>query len=88
MDKAGTAAQYAKESVQGVFKYFPSISFSMFFFREFILTTTVACAQEYDEQMCNLIMILVLGVGWSAGDVYGTGSCSRNKECNWHEQMN
>ncbi|KAI5559098.1 hypothetical protein BDE02_17G086900 [Populus trichocarpa] len=43
MDKAGNAAQYAKESVQR---------------------------------------------GWSTGDVYGTGSCSRNKECNWHEQMN
>jgi hypothetical protein len=47
----------------------------MFFFREFILATTIACAQEYNEQMYNLIMILVLGVGWSTGDVYGTGSC-------------
>jgi len=34
MDKAGTAAQYAKESVQGVFKYFPSISFPVCFFLE------------------------------------------------------
>jgi len=45
------------------------------FFREFTLTTTIACAQEYNEQMYNLIMILVLGVGWSTGDVSGTGSC-------------
>jgi hypothetical protein len=144
VNKAGNAAQSAKESVVGVLKYFPSISFSMFFFilyttvacalefndislpihdkewilfvsgedqsyhdgqswyccsickgisargiqifsfnliscvfffREFILTTTVACAQEYNEQMCNLIMILVLRLGWSTGDVYGTGSC-------------
>jgi len=87
MDRAGNAAQSAKESVQEVQIFSFSLIFYVFF-REFILATTIACAQEYNEQMYNLITILVLGVGWSTGDVYGTGSCWRSEECNWNEQMN
>jgi len=87
MDRAGNAAQSAKESVQEVQIFSFSLIFYVFF-REFILATTIACAQEYNEQMHNLIMILVLGLGWSTGDVYGTGSCWRSEECNWNEQMN
>ena len=49
MDKAGNAAQSAKGSVTGVFKYSPSISCLCFFLREFILTSTVACAQEHND---------------------------------------
>ena len=74
MDRAGNAAQSAKESVQEVQIFSFSLIFYVFF-REFILATTIASAQEYNEQMYNLITILVLGVGWSTGDVYGSGSC-------------